>query len=300
MSPIASERSHLGKRATDTVGLQERHTRPFLRWAGGKAWLAPELSRLLGPVEIGSYFEPFLGGGAVFFAYNWPTAWLGDLNGTLLAAYRGLAQDVEAITKRLSSLRISPGEYARIRLVQPRTDVGHAVRLIYLNRASYGGIYRTNRHGVYNVPYSGDRSIARLLLGGTLRAAAEALTNATLTHDDFAVTLSAAGTGSFIFCDPVYTLPEPERSFRRYGTPTFSWHDQERLAEIVRELAKRGALIAVCNSPDARVARLYGASQVLHFKRRQQLPKAGQPSVEAVYLLGDWPSALNRMRSDGR
>lgn len=248
--------------------LERRIVTPVLRWAGGKRWLIPLVDNIFRSVDVRSYVEPFLGGGAIYFAFSWPRAVLGDLNPDLMSTYRGIRQDVPAVRSAVRTIPVSKSHYERIRLWQPETDVKRAARLIYLNRCAYGGIYRTDRHGVYNVPYSGDRSTSTLLRTTRLELVSAALRGASLLQCDFEETIEQAGPGSLLFCDPVYSLPEAEGRFRRYGSPAYSWADQERLAGAVQRAVRRGALAMICNSPDPRVADLYSDARVCHFKRR--------------------------------
>lgn len=239
-------------------------------------------------LSVASYVEPFAGGAAVFFAFEWPRATLNDLNAHLVAAYRGIRADPEAVKRRLRSMKVSPQEFERVRTLRPRTDVGHAVRLLYLNRSSYGGIYRTDRHGSYNVPFSGDRPLQTLWKDRRLERVSAALASAKITCEDFETSIGSAGEGAFVYCDPAYALPGGETNFRRYGAPAFNWKDQERLSEAVREAVSRGAVVAVSNIADARVEKLYPRSVTFNFKRRSPLPTAGgQSFVEALHVLGD-------------
>ncbi len=267
--------------------INRRNLAPIVRWAGGKRWLVPHIGAIARAWQPTSYVEPFLGGGAVFFAFNWPRPRLNDLNEDLIAAYRGIARNPEAVRKKLSSLRVDRAEFERVRRWRPRRDEWRAARLLYLNRCGYGGIYRTNRDGMFNVPFSGDRSTTSLVKEGRLAASAAALKTASLTSGDFERVLTQVSPGSLVFCDPTYALPGPEESFRRYGAPVFTWLDQERLAGIVHELARRGALVLVSNAAEVRVATLYRGAFVLNFKRRAPLPKAaGVLALESLYVLG--------------
>jgi DNA adenine methylase len=107
-----------------------------------------------------------------------------------------------------------------------------------------------------------------------------------ISCEDFADALASVSAGALVYCDPVYALPDSKEIFKRYSAQTFSWRDQERLAEIAHELQRRGAFVVISNSADARVAKLYRGSVSLSFSRRVPLPRAGGTALsEAVYIL---------------
>ena len=131
---------------------------PFLRWAGGKRWLANRLAlpiRTLLDQSRGRYIEPFLGGGAMFFAVAPKRSTLSDINDELINAFKQVREHPKYIANRLRNLPVDANTYYRIRDSSPRSDRGRAVRFIYLNRTCYGGLHRTNLKGKFNVPYGG-------------------------------------------------------------------------------------------------------------------------------------------------
>jgi DNA adenine methylase len=220
--------------------------------------------------------------------FDWPRPHLSDVNEELVATYRGIRDRPAEVRSRLRRLRVERDTYDRIRRSTPGTDVDRAVRLLYLNRCGYGGIYRTDKHGTFNVPFSGDRSTTSLWSNGRLTELATALSTVEITCGDFAETLALVDAGAVVYCDPVYTLPETTGLFGRYSPRAFSWADQLRLAEVVHDLRHRGALVIVSNSSDDRVAKLFGGGIRTTFDRRVPLPKArGTKLREAVYVLGD-------------
>lgn len=267
--------------------VERRNLSPLLRWAGGKRWLIPHVGTITKVWHPTSYIEPFVGGGAIFFAFDWPRPHLNDLNDHLIATYRGVAKDPEAVRRKLQALQVNATEFERVRKWQPRRDEWRAARLLFLNRCGYGGIYRTNRHGIFNVPFSRDRSTVSLLKDGRLAAASIALRGATMGAGDFEDAVTGVSAGSLVYFDPTYALPGPEESFRRYTTPVFTWLDQQRLANVAQELARAGALVLVSNAADPRVNALYSGALALTFKRRAPLPKArGVLALENLYILG--------------
>lgn len=262
---------------------------PIVRWAGGKRWFVPYLRAIADSWKPSEYHEPFAGGAAAFFGYDWPNPHVSDVNDELIAMYRGIRTDPSLVRRRLRSLPHNRETFEIVRTSRPRSDIARAVRMLYLNRLAYGGIYRTDRQGRYNVPYSGDRTTASMWRGGRLEQTAAALEHAVLAAVDFEVALSEVRPGALVYCDPVYALPEPEgpSPFSRYVADGFSWADQRRLADVAHELKRRGALIVVSNASDERIEQLFRPDLALRFDRRAPLPKAvGRPIREAVHIIG--------------
>lgn len=277
--------------------MSRRSVPPVLRWAGGKRWLVPRIASLLPALRPQEYVEPFAGGAAVFLAFEWPNPTISDVNRELVATYRALAQDAESVRQRLADLPVSHQMYESVRDFDCSTDVDRAVRLLYLNRCAYGGIYRTNRAGRFNVPFSGDRDLRVLVDGESLMRVGDAMSTASIHAADFQKTLLKARPGAVVYCDPVYALPEAEAHFRRYSPGAFSWDDQCRLAELVHHLAAEDVCVLVSNSADPRVAKLFRGGLTLHFQRRAAFSRAnGRDLHEALYVLAD----RNTLRRVGR
>ena len=216
---------------------------PFLKWPGGKHWLTPTLVPLIEARLRGTYYEPFLGGGAVFLNLRAAHALISDNNKDLIAALKAMRdtpEEVLAGVRRLSNTRDC---YERIRLARPSSVVGRAVRFLYLNRTCWGGIYRLNRKGEFNVPYGNSgRVICR---SAVFRAGAMKLQAAKLRCCDFEVVLNDAQMGDVAYCDPPYTTRGQNNGFVRYNEFLFSWRDQERLANACHRAAGRGATVIV-------------------------------------------------------
>lgn len=251
---------------------------PFLRWAGGKRWLASQLAPLLARrLSIkGTYIEPFLGSGAIFFGLEPTRAVLGDLNHDLIGAYRAVAWRHGVIRSRLRKLPTCEETYYRLRSSRPTGKVDRAVRLIYLNRNCFGGLYRENRAGEFNVPFGGGtRSHLPLCKNGILAGAARALRDAQarLITGDFEATMRVAGEGDVVYCDPTYR-DVTRRQFDRYGSTVFDWKDQERLAEAASSAMHRGALVLLSNLRSSVLRSLYPTAAVVRVVRRQGLGPA--------------------------
>lgn len=259
--------------------------KPILRWAGGKRWLAQPLGIAAEAIGIRSYVEPFVGGGAVFFGHAWDGAILGDTNAELIRCYTGISEEPDRVRQVLSSLRVQRETFKVVKEWQPQDFVDSAARLLYLNRAAYGGIYRENRKGEFNVPFSGDRSLDSLLVTGRLEEVSQALRPATLVHADFERTLHAASKGSMIFCDPPYGRTDNDETFDRYGRAPFSRKDQERLAQAVRSSADSGSVVIVTNRTTDQVVSLYRGALLIPVSRMGGLSTARNAREEGVFVL---------------
>lgn len=229
---------------------------PFLKWAGGKRWLMPLAGAVRGR-PFGTYVEPFLGSGAMYFGLRPTRAILSDRNTELIDTYQAIADDWEAVVEHLRShdRRHSNDHYYRVRAMRPRTPATRAARFIYLNRTCWNGLYRVNRQGIFNVPI-GTKPRA-LLESDDFRAVATLLENALLVSGDFEPQIDSAGKGDLVFADPPYTVRHQYNGFVKYNEQLFSWADQERLHAALLRAKERGATVICTNAEHASVRQLY-------------------------------------------
>jgi DNA adenine methylase len=233
--------------------------RPVLKWAGGKALLTERILRLL-PAAIETYFEPFFGGGAVFFALarerRFRHAVLSDLNPELINMYRAIRDDVEGVMQRLRRMKMSEEDYYKVRAQKPKSLAGRAARMIYLNKTGFNGLYRVNSSGEFNVPYG--RHVNPLICDeANLRAVAKALAEVDLAVDDFEQCCKAAKAGDAVYLDPPYLPLSDTAYFTSYDRHPFGLPQHERLAQVFDDLTKREVAAVLSNSctPDSK--RLY-------------------------------------------
>jgi DNA adenine methylase len=250
---------------------------PFLKWAGGKRWLTPRLGALLGSPLRARLVEPFVGSGAAFFGLEPTTALLGDMNEELIATFRGVRDHPDKVIRRLSRLTISRTAFKEMRQSKPRTDVGRAARLIYLNRTGFNGLYRVNQSGEFNVPY-GCKVGTQLCDVDTLERASHALAQAVVLCQDFRQTLKSVIPGNdLVYVDPPYTVKHNNNGFQRYNERIFTWHDQEELAELLTELAGAGCRIVISNANHALVRKLYPARLFHTYLLKRKTNMAANP-----------------------
>jgi len=226
----------------------ERRIKPFLKWPGGKRWIAGTLASTIVPRLKNRYYEPFLGGGAVFFSLCPKEATLSDINVDLINVYKLIQNKSEEIIEGLKILPVNKEIYYFIRINEPEDPIERAIRFLYLNRTAFGGIYRLNLMGKFNVPYGGgNRTPEVLWRNGLINNAARILQGKELLVSDFEEILNKSGAGDVVYCDPTYTTSQ-NNCFIRYNERNFSWNDQKRLAASAMNACKRGAYILVSNA----------------------------------------------------
>lgn len=231
--------------------------KPFLRWAGGKSWLARRLDDLFGQIKFSRYHEPFLGGGAVFFSRPVGTsAALSDKNGALIETYEAVRNNPERIIREMEGLSNTSEDYYKIRSSKPKCRFQRAAHFIYLNQTSFNGLYRVNLNGEYNVPF-GSRS-KPFLDPQAIRDGARRLQSASLHARDFMDSLDDVARGDFVFIDPPYTVSHNKNGFIKYNQSLFSLSDQHRLAEFTRLVSERGASYILTNAAHATVDEIFG------------------------------------------
>ena len=262
---------------------------PFLKWAGGKTQLIPQMAPFFPPPDsYKRYFEPFLGGGAVFFHLQPPNAYLSDLNEELINAFRVVRDCVGELIESLKKRRNEATYYYQIRALSPRalSSVERASRFIYLNKTCYNGLYRTNRKGQFNVPF-GRYKNPRIVNEQTLRAASLALQGVHLWVSDFATALAKVGEGDFVYLDPPYDPVSATASFTSYTPSDFDREDQRRLSEIYRILDQRGALLMLSNSATPFIRELYKGYNLIEVQARRAISSRGDrrgPITELLIL----------------
>lgn len=237
--------------------------RPFLKWAGGKSRLLPALSNRL-PRGFGTYFEPFLGGGALFFhlvARRGPqAAVLSDINSDLVDTYLGVRDKVDHV---VDCLREHADRHRRDHYYQIRDQemdgkdlAPRAARLIYLNRTCYNGLYRQSRRGRFNVPM-GRYLKPTICDEPLLRAASAALAPVELLCAPFHQVLRRAAGGDLVYMDPPYIPVSATASFTSYHRDGFKEEDQRRLARLFKELAAARVHVLLSNSDTEMVHEIY-------------------------------------------
>jgi DNA adenine methylase len=238
-------------------------TTPFLKWVGGKGKLRHALAALLPPgVALMRHVEPFVGGGALFFARAPARALLCDINPDLIATYQAVRDDVQAVLAHLRRLSRSHDEttfYAQRKRYNARSHKNAAERaaqFIYLNKTCFNGLYRVNRRGEFNVPM-GRYANPNIADAETLLRASQALASTELRCTPFQSLLSEARPGDFIYFDPPYEPVSRTANFTSYARDGFTQENQVQLRDVFRELDRRGAKLMLSNSDVPFIRDLY-------------------------------------------
>lgn len=221
---------------------------PFVRWAGGKTWLIPHMPDILGDVQIEHYHEPFLGGGAIFFATEHKKkSYLSDANPHLINAYIQVRDNPEDVIEIFQELPNTENDYYRIRSEMTEANTAeNAARFIYLNQTSFNGLYRVNRDGRYNVPY-GFR-VAWIYHADRIRSASAKLQNTRIEIGDFEINKYRIKPKDLVFLDPPYTVSHNNNGFIQYNQTLFSLDDQYRLKRFVEYIKQKGAYYILTNA----------------------------------------------------
>jgi DNA adenine methylase len=246
---------------------------PIVKWAGGKGRLLEQLTPLL-PELRERYFEPFLGGAALFFALAPAQSFLSDVNPALVRTYKAVRVDVDDVLAELRLLAIEGTNEKAFYATRDRynrgglRDAAHAAAFIYLNRTCFNGLHRVNKRGEFNVPY-GRYAAPRIIDEPGLRAASAALARATILQADFAHVIEQARAGDFVYLDPPYVPVSTTASFTAYAKEGFRREDQQRLSNVFRELDSMGCHVMLSNSDSPLVRELYAGFNfdVVHTSR---------------------------------
>ncbi len=235
---------------------------PIVKWAGGKTRLLDQLGALR-PRLFRRYFEPFLGGGALFFRLAPNNAVLSDQNADLINMYRCVAWNVEAVIRRLQihKKRHSEDHYYEIRSwwndrKARQSDVQRAAAFLYLNKTCYNGLWRVNSKGLFNVPM-GRYDDPPICDPPRLRAASLLLRRADLVSGQYADGAEPAAAGDFVYFDPPYHPLTATSNFTSYTQDSFTEDDQRELATVARRLTDRGCAVMISNSDTPFIRELY-------------------------------------------
>ena len=233
----------------------DEKAKPFVKWVGGKRQLLKQFRNLgLYPPEkfnpnTNVYFEPFVGGGAVFFDLLPQKAVLSDLNNELVVTYNVIKNNVEDLIKSLKKHKHNKEYFLKIRAQKVNTlsDIEIASRFIFLNRTCFNGMYRVNSSGGFNVPF-GDNKNPLICDEENLRKVSLSLKKVSITTADYKNVLKKAKKGDFIYFDPPYYPVSKTASFTGYTANAFLDKEQIELRDTFFELHKRGCFVMLSNS----------------------------------------------------
>jgi DNA adenine methylase len=231
----------------------------FLKWAGGKSQLVPEILARF-PDRFGRYFEPFIGGGAVFFALGPKRAVLADINRDLVDTYRAIREELPLVMTYLAEHEATEQHFYNVRAQDPRSlcRAQKAARFIFLNRTCFNGLYRVNRAGQFNVPF-GRYKNPTLCNAERLERVAEALRGVELVDCSVFELFRRVRPrkNDLVYFDPPYDPLTPTASFTSYTAEGFGRDQQAKLAELFKSLANQGVHVVLSNSDTPFINELY-------------------------------------------
>ncbi len=267
--------------------------RPFLKWAGGKSQLLPQLAQFFPlPGKVKRYVEPFLGSGAVYFHFKRMveprSALLWDNNRELIETFQAVQSDVDAVIRilRKHQSRHDKDFFLAMREKTPISLAGKAARLIYLNKTCFNGLYRVNSRGIFNVPFGRYKNPAILNEKG-LRIASRYLVGAKIEARDFRLLQVQAKARDFVYLDPPYHPRSSTAYFTAYTRDSFGVEDQRELADVYRKLDKKGCLLMLSNSDTPLVRELYQGFEIREVSARRRINSRADrrgPICELVVL----------------
>ena len=246
--------------------------RPILKWAGGKTQLLEELTAKI-PDKFGRYIEPFIGGGALFFAVQPSQGVIADSNPELVNLYRNVAQNVEQVIAYLKTFENTEEAFYEVRgLDYNALAPAHAAaRTIYLNRTCFNGLYRVNKKGQFNVPF-GRYKNPKICDEENLLAVSQALQGTEIMQGDYKDVLrKTAKRGDFVFLDPPYLPVSQYADFKRYTKEQFYEEDHRELADEVKRLQKIGCHVVLTNSNHPLVHELYEPYEIEIINTRRNI-----------------------------
>lgn len=243
---VLSTIANMGKPITSIAA------KPFLKWVGGKRSILPELIKRL-PKEYDNYYEPFLGGGALFFSIQREYAYLSDINFPLVITFQAVKDDVEGVIRNLKIHEENHSKKyyleARERLAKEKNPAKIAALLIYLNKTCYNGLFRVNKAGEFNVPI-GDYKKPNILNETNLRATSLVLQTAEIEQHDFSNLRPKLNC--FYYLDPPY-----HETYDGYSGNGFADKEHEQLAEFCKKIDKAGGYFMLSNSDTPFIRKLY-------------------------------------------
>jgi DNA adenine methylase len=263
--------------------------KPFLSWAGSKRKLIKYLLPLV-PITWHKYYEPFLGGGSLFFHLGPPSAEISDASASLIRMYRAVCDAPEDILSFLRPLKPNKTTFNRIKRLAPQGSAEEAAQFIFLNKSCWNGLYRVNSEGIFNVPFGRPKSNFVVDAANFLKCATQLRRRSvSIRCQDFEAIAERVGERDFVFLDPPYVTSHNMNGFADWNEQLFSWKDQIRLAAMAKKLVRKGANVLITNADHPDIRELYKEFNSATFDRFSTLASdvsKRKRTSEAVFLGG--------------
>jgi len=263
--------------------------KPILKWAGGKTAILDTIIKLI-PDNYSTYYEPFVGGGAVFFNISNKDSVINDKNIELINCYMQLRDHCEELILLLDDLQINHSEekYYELRSVfnlrkaTGNLDVYDAALMIYLNKAGFNGMYRENSNGCFNIP-SGKRKVVKLYDKNNLLEVSERLKHVVIKSGDFQDAIKDAQEGDFVYFDSPYDL-----TFSDYQRGGFPRKDHERLFNLCKELTNKNIYFLLSSSDSEFIRELYKDFEIIEIKVQRMIGFKRNRKIETELLIKNY------------
>ncbi|MDD2871156.1 MAG: DNA adenine methylase [Candidatus Gracilibacteria bacterium] len=270
------------------------NAKPFVKWVGGKRQLIEQFKRLF-PSDYNNYFEPFLGGGAVFFNLQKEKSFLSDVNAELINLYQVIQSKPKDLIKFLENQEISKERFDEIRAwdrleggLNNFSKIERAGRFIYLNRTCFNGLYRVNSKGQFNVPF-GKYSNPDIVQKENILNASRLLneTKAEIKLQSFEKVLDKAQTGDFVYFDPPYDVLTESANFTSYNENGFGRDMQTKLRDVFVELDKRGCKVMLSNHNTPFIRELFEGYrfEIVKARRNVNSKGSGRGEVDEIVVM---------------
>lgn len=254
---------------------------PFLKWAGGKRQLIPQMTKYF-PKNYNTYIEPFIGGGAIFFHLLPENSIISDNNPDLINCYNVIKEDVENLIESLKKHIYEKNYYYEIRALDrdlkkyaDLSNVEKASRSIYLNKSGYNGLYRVNSKGLFNVPF-GRHKNPKICDEINLRNVNRALENVEIYLGSFEICLDFAERDDLVYLDPPYYPLSDTALFTSYTKNSFDKTSQKKLFEVFKELNNRECYVMLSNSYSEFILDLYKDFKIVTLKAKRNINSDSQ------------------------
>lgn len=276
-----------------------KRPKPFLKWAGGKSKISDQIQSLFpSPLEFNSYYEPFLGSGAMYFRVSPRSGRLNDKNTTLIDIYITLRDNPEALISELQKLQDSyhslsdideKKDYYLARRAEfnslKKSSVRKSALFIFLNKTGFNGMYRENSRGEYNIPF-GKHERPLICDSENLRRVSDDLQGIDITSTSYESAVKDAKKGDLVYLDPPYYPISETSKFTEYQAGGFTVDDQAKLRDIFVELAKRGCYVVMSNSACEEVRDLYAGYEIIEIEVARAInSKIGKRGKIKEYLI---------------
>jgi len=248
----------------EIANIIKNRPKPFVKWVGGKRQLLKQFRKMdlypphdFDPIH-NTYYEPFAGGGAVFFDLLPKKAVLSDLNKELVVTYNVIKNNIDELITSLKKHRYEKEYFLKVRAknMNKLSDLEIASRFIFLNRTCFNGMYRVNSKGQFNVPF-GKYNNPTICDEDNLRKVSKALQDVKINVEDYKKVLNKVQKGDFIYFDPPYYPVSKTASFTSYTKEGFLDKEQIELRNTFLELHKRGCFVMLSNSDTPFINKIY-------------------------------------------